>query len=405
MAILDFDSYGITDQETLVLTSRLRTTLVQSDVFRTIERGQMLSILEEQDFQLTGCTSDECAVEVGQLLGAQLMLAGSIGKIGVTYTIDIRIIDVETGSISKSSSYDIQGEIDLVLTKGIAEVVRRITGRTTTDIDEGPPVPTPALATETSAQYQVLEARNAPWSAGTAYTLPEGRWEKGLFQPLRYGQTERLEWATHPVLNLVVPNLRVKVAHREFRGWALATRHGFHYPTPLLRLVKRPGIGGLISPESDIPDIPHILAARSELLATRVISPSLWLTGKGGVSIALKTGEMDERTTIDLPVVFPRMALFLHGYQLNLGMDLLGKLRGRWAIWADVDLLMIPGAEESFSLEHKGMAIWSRSERFQVLIGYKLVYGAYPHYPRARTQWHLLPLLDLQWARQRKAKR
>ena len=245
---------------------------------------------------------------------------------------------------------------------------------------------------------------NAPWSTGTAYTLPAGRWEKGLFQPLRYGQTERLEWATHPVLNLVVPNLRVKVAHREFKGWTLATRHGFHYPTPLLRLVRRPGIGGLISPEDDIPDIPHILAARSELLATRAISPSLRLTGKGGVSVALRSGELDERATIDLPIVFPRMALFLHGYQLNLGMDLLADFPGRWAIWTDVDLLMIPSAEESFSLEHKGLAIWSRSERFQVLIGYKLVYGAYPDYPRARTQWHLLPLIDLQWARQRKAR-
>ncbi|UCH63226.1 MAG: hypothetical protein JSU77_01890 [Fidelibacterota bacterium] len=249
-----------------------------------------------------------------------------------------------------------------------------------------------------------MASDNASWSSGTAYTLPSGRWEKGLFQPLRYGQTGRLEWATHPVLNLVVPNLRIKVAHREFKGWSLATRHGFHYPTPLLRLVKRPGIGGLISPESDIPEIPHILAARSELLATRTLSQSVWLTGKGGVSVALKTGEIDERTTIDLPLVFPRMALFLHGYQLNLGADLLTNLPGRWSIWTDVDLLMIPGAEESFSWEHKGLVIWSRSERFQVLVGYKLVCGAYPDYPKARTQWHLLPLIDLQWARQRKAK-
>jgi hypothetical protein len=261
----------------------------------------------------------------------------------------------------------------------------------------------------------VVPADNAPWWTGTAYTLPAGRWEKGLFQPLRYGQTERLEWATHPVLNLVVPNLRVKVAHREFKGWSLATRHGFHYPTPLLRLVRRPGIGGLISPERDIPDIPHILAARSELLATRVLSPALRLTGKGGVSIALKSGVLDKRTTIDIPIVYPRMAAYIHGYQLNLGLDILMDLPGRWSIRGDTELLLIPGAEESFAFELGSWLFWSRSERFRVVIGYLLTYGEYPY----GRHWQLMPyplafgpglrilpfpMIDLQWARQRKAR-
>ncbi len=45
----------------------------------------MQQILLEQDFQLTGYTSDECVVEIGQLLGAHFMLAGSIGKVGSTW--------------------------------------------------------------------------------------------------------------------------------------------------------------------------------------------------------------------------------------------------------------------------------------------------------------------------------
>lgn len=257
---------------------------------------------------------------------------------------------------------------------------------------------------------------NAPWSAGTACTLPRGRWEKGLFQPLRYGQTERLEWATHPALNLVIPNLRVKVAHRKFKGWNLATRWGFHYPTPLLRLVRRWDIGGLISPDPDIPDIPRIVAVRSELLASRLLSPSLGLTYRGGVSVALKNGVLDKRTTIDIPLVFPRMAAYLHGYQLNLGLDMLVDLPGRWSVLGNAELLMIPGAEESFAFELGGWIAWSRSERFRVVIGYLLTYGEYPY----GRHWQLMPyplafgpglrmlpfpMIDLQWARQRKVRK
>ena len=257
---------------------------------------------------------------------------------------------------------------------------------------------------------------NTPWSAGTAYTLPKGRWEKGLFQPLRYGQTERLEWATHPVLDLVMPNLRVKVAHRKFKGWDLATRWGFHYPTPLLRLVRRWDIGGLISPDPDILDIPRIVAIRGELLASRLLSPSLGLTCRGGVSVSLKSGVLDKRTTIDIPLVFPRMAAYLHGYQLNLGLDMLVDLPGRWSILGDAELLMIPGAEESFAFELGSWFVWNRSERFRVVIGYLLTYGEYPY----GRHWQLMPyplafgpglrmlpfpMIDLQWARQRKVKR
>lgn len=128
LAVLDFDALGVSQPEAMVLTNRLRSYLVQIGLFRIIERGQMEQILKEQDFQDTGCTSDECAVEVGRLLGVELMLAGSIGKIGPIYSLDMRIINVETGEFIKTASHDIRGSIDVVLTEGLAEVARLISG-------------------------------------------------------------------------------------------------------------------------------------------------------------------------------------------------------------------------------------------------------------------------------------
>ena len=128
IAILDFQGIGVSAQEARVLTNRLGTHLVQSSHYQVIERGQLEQILQEQDFQLTGCTSDECAIEIGQLIGAQQMLAGSFGKLGIVYTIDMRIIDVETGRILKSTSYDIDGSINRLLSEGLDEAIKRITG-------------------------------------------------------------------------------------------------------------------------------------------------------------------------------------------------------------------------------------------------------------------------------------
>ncbi|MCH8328713.1 MAG: DUF2380 domain-containing protein, partial [Candidatus Marinimicrobia bacterium] len=128
LAILDFKGVGVSAQEAQLLTIRLGTHLVQSGVYRVIERDEIQQILVEQDFQLAGCTTNECAVEIGQLVNAQQMVAGTFGKLGSTYTIDMRIIDVETGRILRSTSFDIRGEIDRVLSEGLTEAVRRIIG-------------------------------------------------------------------------------------------------------------------------------------------------------------------------------------------------------------------------------------------------------------------------------------
>lgn len=112
VAVLDFDGLGISQVESAVVTSRLRTELVVVGAITLIERGAMEQILTEQDFQLSGCTSNECAVEVGRLLNVSFMLAGTIGKIGSLYTIDTRIIDIETGSITGTLSRDYTGSIE-----------------------------------------------------------------------------------------------------------------------------------------------------------------------------------------------------------------------------------------------------------------------------------------------------
>lgn len=167
LAIMDFTGLsGVSQQEAQLLTNRLRTLLVQTDAYNVIERGQMEQILEEQNFQLAGCTSQECAVEVGQLLGAQLIMIGDIGMLGQTLTVDLRIIDVGTAEILRTASYDIRGEIDLMLTEGMVEVARRISGEST--LGAGPRYGTINVSSEPSGAQVFInneERGSTPFSA------------------------------------------------------------------------------------------------------------------------------------------------------------------------------------------------------------------------------------------------
>ena len=92
VAILDFEGRGISQLESATLTDRLSSELANTDAVILVERGQMSEILNEQGFQQSGCTSDECAAEVGALLGVKNMISGAFGKLGNTYTIDAKMV-------------------------------------------------------------------------------------------------------------------------------------------------------------------------------------------------------------------------------------------------------------------------------------------------------------------------
>ena len=126
LAILDLDAVSISTEESVVLTNRLRSEVFSTNRFVLVERNEMNEILKEQGFQLTGCTSSECLVEAGQLLNVNQMIGGSIGKIGNTYTIEIRLIDISTGKILAMAAEDIQGRIDDVLKTGIPNAVIKL---------------------------------------------------------------------------------------------------------------------------------------------------------------------------------------------------------------------------------------------------------------------------------------
>ncbi|UCH11565.1 MAG: PEGA domain-containing protein [Fidelibacterota bacterium] len=144
LAILDLEGRGISAVEAASLTDRLRAALVRTQRVTVVERGQMERILSEQDFQLTGCTSDECAVEVGQLLGVTVMVAGSVGRVGATYSVDIRAIEVQSGRITHSLWRDYRGEIDGLL--GIMpEIAQELVNAMGAAAAEAPAIPAAAV--------------------------------------------------------------------------------------------------------------------------------------------------------------------------------------------------------------------------------------------------------------------
>jgi len=99
IAILDFESIGSEEYLGKAVAEIIRTELVETRKFRVVERAQIKKALSEQELQTSGAIDDESAVQIGKLLGADLIIVGSVVKIGTSYTINSRLIDVQTGEV------------------------------------------------------------------------------------------------------------------------------------------------------------------------------------------------------------------------------------------------------------------------------------------------------------------
>ena len=80
----------------MTVSDFLRIDLVQIPVYNVVDRQNMQAILGEQEFQQTGCTTEECAVQLGKLLNVHKMIVGTLSKVGTKYYISVKMVSVET---------------------------------------------------------------------------------------------------------------------------------------------------------------------------------------------------------------------------------------------------------------------------------------------------------------------
>lgn len=115
IAVLDFEAIGSgVDREFgKGVAEILLSALAKTDKYQVVERQQLAKVLKEQKLQMTDLIDPKSAVEIGKLLGAETIVTGSIVKMGRTYTITPRFIEVKTATVKKSENLTCSSEDDI----------------------------------------------------------------------------------------------------------------------------------------------------------------------------------------------------------------------------------------------------------------------------------------------------
>ncbi len=159
-AVLAFTG-NLSPSDLAAITSRFEGEMIARDSFWVLERRRMDKILQEQGFHTSGsCTTSDCQVEVGQLLGVEHLFLGDVSKVGGILTLNLRRVEVGSGRSEFSHSLDIKGKVEDVLRHGCHEMALIASGTKKPESDRSVLVPE--------------KASLWPWVAGGAVLVGGG---------------------------------------------------------------------------------------------------------------------------------------------------------------------------------------------------------------------------------------
>ena len=103
--VVPLKAVGVPANDVSILTAELRTQIGRSERYRLVTPEEMSAVDEELTRQLSGgCDEASCVAELGGALGAKFLISGQVGKLGSLYTLQLKLIDIETVAAKRTAS-------------------------------------------------------------------------------------------------------------------------------------------------------------------------------------------------------------------------------------------------------------------------------------------------------------
>ncbi len=108
IAVIEFaDLEGKVTQLGKFIAEELITRIFTTGKFEVVERNLLQKVLEEQKLGTTGYIDQETAISIGQILGVDAIITGSLTDLGENIKINARLISTETGSVFAVASVNV----------------------------------------------------------------------------------------------------------------------------------------------------------------------------------------------------------------------------------------------------------------------------------------------------------
>jgi TolB-like protein len=189
LAVLELEGAGrVSSADAGDLTERLREELQRAGIFQVQDKAALKTALASRNLSLVGCTTKECAVQIGRAAGTKLVVTGSVSKVGPLYFIQAQLVHVKSGEIVESVSEDFDGEF-AALKDHMAVIARKLSGQALSANTRPGAMTESETRQETAKENAALENAEDEFSATDAFDY---RGKKELSPPSKKGGNKAL---------------------------------------------------------------------------------------------------------------------------------------------------------------------------------------------------------------------
>lgn len=125
LAVITLETTNISENDAVTITNFLQQELFFTGRYKLVERAQVDKALKEHERKYPGVCDLKCAATIGKRLSADKVVLGSVGTLGATYTIQIKMLDIETNEIESMSSIVARGQLS-DLPNSLGNLVNRL---------------------------------------------------------------------------------------------------------------------------------------------------------------------------------------------------------------------------------------------------------------------------------------
>ena len=155
VAVLNFDASTVSDPNLgRQIGDALMATLSSEDGFSLVDRTSLMHTLQEHELSLTGLAKPEDATQIGQLVGAKLLITGKAFTLDKSIYITAKIIGTETSRVDGVLIKDRQdADVGTLVTQLAAKLAEHIRTKGPGLIAQAEPAdPIPALKAKLAGQ-------------------------------------------------------------------------------------------------------------------------------------------------------------------------------------------------------------------------------------------------------------
>jgi len=103
VAVLDLKiAENLADVDKVALSDKLRAEMQRVGRYTVINRSDMVSIMNEHKLEMLGVVTPRQIIEFGDMLKADKIITGSVGKLGTDIIVNLAMTDINSGEIEKS---------------------------------------------------------------------------------------------------------------------------------------------------------------------------------------------------------------------------------------------------------------------------------------------------------------